>query len=111
MCDSQLKKVSSCDSYLEKVSSVESLPPPPKSFEIVPELKGYKFKLLTETQQEVSFEYDLKPGRILPYSVKLKGTISFRLIGVHNCTFFILKHVFHLFNNSTFSEIGSIFRI
>ena len=64
MCDSQLEKVSSCGSNLEKVSSVESLPPPPKSFDVVPELKGFKFKLVTETQEEVSFEYDLKPGRV-----------------------------------------------
>ena len=76
MCDSQLEKVSSCDSYLEKVSSVESLPPPPKSFEIVPELKGYNFKLLTETQQEVSFEYDLKPGRTLTLYMHLLKVYS-----------------------------------
>ena len=80
MCDSQLEKVSSCDSNLEKVTSVESIPPPRKSFDVVPELKVYKFKLFMETQQEVSFEYDLKPGRILPYSVKLKGEISFRML-------------------------------
>ena len=71
MCDSQLEKVISCDS-LEKVSSVGSLP---ESFDIVPELMVFNFKMMASP--DVAFSYDLKSGKALPYSVRLKGIIMY----------------------------------
>ena len=68
MCDSQLEKVNSCESDLEKVRSTESLP---ESFDNVPELKVFNFKIMGSPV--VAFSYDLKQGKTLPYSVRLKG--------------------------------------
>ena len=69
MCDASLEKVSSCESSLEKVRSTDCLP---ESFENVPELKVYNVRI--KASEEVAFSYDLKAGKALPYSVKLKGT-------------------------------------
>ena len=59
-----------CDSNTElrKVRSVPSI----ASFDAVPETKGFKFKIISGSE-EVLFSYDLEQGKSLPYSTELEG--------------------------------------
>ena len=62
---------SDSESDIERVSSVNSTK---ESFDVVPENKDYKFKLLSNIESSnVKFSYTLKKGKDLPYSVVLKG--------------------------------------
>ena len=66
--------MSSCGSRLEKVSSLASNP---EEFDNVPEEKEFSFKIISWTGEPLqAFSYDLKAGKKLPYTVKLKGEFN-----------------------------------
>jgi hypothetical protein len=66
--------MSSCGSQLEKVSSLASNP---EEYDIVPEEKEFSFKINAWTGKPLqAFSYDLKAGKKLPYTVKLKGEFN-----------------------------------
>ena len=66
--------MSGCGSKLEKVSSLASNP---EQFDNVPEEKEFSFKIISWTGEPLqAFSYDLKVGKKLTYTVKLKGGIK-----------------------------------
>ena len=66
--------MSGCGSKLEKVSSLASNP---EQFDNVPEEKEFSFKIISWTGEPLqAFSYDLKAGKKLPYTVKLKGEFN-----------------------------------
>ena len=66
--------MSSCGSRLEKVSSLASNP---EEFDNVPEEKEFSFKINDWSGKPLqAFSYDLKVGKKLTYTVKLKGGIK-----------------------------------
>ena len=91
--------MSGCEGGLEKVSSLDSIPEP-IVFDYAPEEIEYKIKLNAWTGVPLqAFSYDLKKGKKLPYTVKLKGERSFNenRFRYYGTAFYVLFVEFFMF--------------